>query len=103
MRCLMLPLLLVSALALASCSASRVPLLPPSAPPVADLTVEPEPPLGVEALTSEAAYERWNDSIRAWGRKGWDQVARLCRWHGTRGAELSCPPPIDAAPLKQPR
>lgn len=84
--------LLASALALASCSANRVPPQTFSAPPIADLTVEPEPRLGVEALTSEAAYEGYNQAVLDWGRRGWAAVARLCRWTAAHDANTTCPP-----------
>lgn len=98
MRCPMLVLLLVSALALASCSASKVPPQLPSRPLAADLLVEPEPPLSAAALGSEQAYEAWNEDVRAWGRRGWDRVARLCRWHQSRSPELACPKPAPETP-----
>lgn len=87
-------LLLVSALALAPSCASRGLDLTPSHPPAVDLTVEPEPELPATALQSEQAYEAWNEAVREWGRRGWDAIARNCRWHRAQGAKLTCPGPV---------
>ncbi|QHN69454.1 putative Rz1 protein [Sphingomonas phage vB_StuS_MMDA13] len=61
-------------------------------PPVTDLQVDPEPPYPVEALEpGEAGAEaerKWHDEILAWGRKGWRQNARVCRWAVDLGLEV---------------
>ena len=92
-------LVLASVLALASSCASRGLGLTPSHPPAADLTVEPEPTLPVAALGSEAAYEDWNQAVREWGRRGWDALARTCRWHAAHGAAITCPKPAAGSGL----
>lgn len=62
-------------------------------PPAEDLRVEPKPALSEAARESEAVYEQWNIDIEAWGQRGWDTVARICRWADRNGMTgLSCPP-----------
>lgn len=66
-------------------------------PPAEDLAVMPKPLLDPTALQSEAAGDRYDIAIEAWGEHGWAQVARLCRFHREVGMKgLDCPPP--AAP-----
>lgn len=61
-------------------------------PPAADLRVAAEPPYPLEALTDPKAESDWNDSVLLWGREGWQQVGRLCRWAQRNGAaDLDCP------------
>lgn len=68
---------------------------PPVFPPAADLRVKPKPQLAPEDLASEAALDRHEIALEAWGEEGWRQVARVCRWAVANGAELpfACPPP----------
>lgn len=96
-------LLIVSALVLVPSCASRGLDLTPSHPPAVDLTIEREPTLPTSALDSEAAYEEWNEKVREWGRRGWDAVARNCRWHARHGAVLTCPEALSPGPLIKPR
>ncbi|WP_052730479.1 hypothetical protein [Sphingomonas sp. SRS2] len=58
------------------------------APPAADLIVEAEPQLdaGAVANDSAAALDAYDIEHASWGRRGWDQVARLCRWFRDAGA-----------------
>jgi hypothetical protein len=53
-------------------------------PPASDLAQEAEPPYPVEALQpgeeGRKAEEAWNARILIWGRRGWAQNARVCRW-----------------------
>lgn len=81
---------LASTLALAACFSSAAPPQTFSAPPAADLAVEAEPAIPVEAATSEAAYEGYNQAVLDWGRRGWAAVARLCRWTASHGAAVGC-------------
>ena len=63
-------------------------------PPTADLTVEPEPVLTIETLTSDKAANDHEAAVLAWGRRGWLTVGRICRWAEGMGAEgLDCPDP----------
>ena len=66
----------------------------PLFPPAADLVVQPKPVLAPEALTSEAALDRYDIEIEAWGEDGWKAVGRICRWAVANGAPgLTCPDP----------
>lgn len=53
-------------------------------PPVADLKVDDEPAYPETALQPGEAGQQdedaWRDEVLAWGRKGWAQNARVCRW-----------------------
>lgn len=61
-------------------------------PPAADLQVQPEPDLPAEALTDPELEQAWNDEVLIWGRDGWHQVARLCRFFKGHGMAIACPP-----------
>lgn len=92
MRFLMRHLALASALVLV-CSCDRLePPKPISALPAADLQVEPEPRLTVAQAQSEAGYEAYNQAVLDWGRRGWLQVARACRWTAVHVPGINCPP-----------
>lgn len=91
-------LALAALLVLACSCASREPRLI-GYPPTADLRVEAKPALTVEALASDNALALHDDEIEAWGERGWETVARICRWSVTNGASLPfrCPkPPPDS-------
>lgn len=65
-------------------------------PPAADLQVKPKPVLAPEAVGSEAALDRHEIALEAWGEEGWRAVGRICRWAVENGATgLMCPPPPD--------
>lgn len=53
-------------------------------PPVSDLAQIVEPAYPIEALApgeaGRAAEDAWRDQILIWGRTGWAQNARVCRW-----------------------
>jgi len=61
-------------------------------PPVADLKVDPEPVYPVAALepgeVGQQAEDSWRDEILIWGRKGWAQTARVCKWAVELGLEV---------------
>lgn len=93
-------LALAALLVLASSCASREPRLT-GYPPTADLKVEAKPELSVEAVASDSdnALALHDDEVEAWGERGWEAVARICRWSVTNGASLPfrCPkPPPDS-------
>ena len=71
-----------ASVAVSSC-ASRVETLV-KFPPVADLAQTAEPEYPIAALepgeAGAKAEKEWNDKILIWGRKGWAQNARVCRW-----------------------
>lgn len=59
-------------------------------PPSADLRVEAKPVLDPSAITSEAALDAHDIALEAWGERGWQAVARLCRWAKASGASMPC-------------
>jgi hypothetical protein len=81
-------MMLAAAVAVQSCASKDG--LQTRLPPVADLKVQPEPAYPVEALTDADAERRWNDAVLIWGRDGWRQVGRLCRWANGMGATVEC-------------
>lgn len=58
------------------------------APPAADLAIEAEPQLDPAAVLNDsaAALDDYDIEHASWGRRGWDQVARLCHWFKDAGA-----------------
>ena len=70
-------------------------------PPAADLQVKPEPPIppaafeldatGKQTEAAKAAEDSWGDAVLLWGREGWLQVGRLCRWAEGHGSTVPCP------------
>ncbi len=82
-------LAIVSALALVSSCAGK-PNLVIQYPPAADVRVEAEPVAPPEIATSEAAYEEYNEAVAAWGKGGWAQVARACRYFKGAGMLAEC-------------
>lgn len=92
-------LLIAASLALVSSCASKAPQSAIFQPPVSDLAVEAKPVLDPSALASDAALTAHDDAIESWGERGWDAVARLCRWAVETGADgLECPPPRQPDP-----
>lgn len=61
-------------------------------PPVADLKVDAEPVYPVAALepgeAGQLAEDAWRDEILIWGRKGWAQNARVCKWATELGLDV---------------
>lgn len=48
----------------------------------------------IEALASDQAANDYDNAVLAWGRRGWLQVGRVCRWAAENGmAGLDCPKP----------
>lgn len=91
LRCLTLALLTAALLAPVSSCASKGPT-PLVLPRAADLQVEAKPRLDPAALESEAALERHDNAVEAWGERGWATVGRLCRWAERNGMRIDCPP-----------
>jgi hypothetical protein len=53
-------------------------------------------PAGNPTEAALDAEDGWNDAVLIWGRAGWRQVGRICRWAEEVGGEiegLDCPPP----------
>lgn len=59
-------------------------------PPIADLQTKPEPVFPEEALTDPDAFDKWTSEALLWGRDGWLQVGRLCRYFQGHGMEVDC-------------
>lgn len=61
------------------------------APPAAELTREAEPQLDPLAVANDsaAALDAYDTAHASWGRRGWDQVGRICWWF--RDAGLKTP------------
>ncbi|MFZ5704900.1 MAG: hypothetical protein ACOY5R_06495 [Pseudomonadota bacterium] len=91
--CRMPALLIASALALAlsSCARERPTI---GSPPAADLRSEPEPQLNAAAIEADsaAALDAYDSAHAAWGRRGWDQVARIRQWFCDAGVTMACQP-----------
>lgn len=67
----------------------------PVFPPAADLKAPAKPQLRPEDLTSEAALDKHDIDLEAWGDGMHKQIGRLCRWSVENGAKLpfTCPKP----------
>lgn len=85
-------LLIAASLSLVSGCATKE-RVTPLFPPHADLRAEPKPRLRPEDLASEAALDRHDIELEAWGERGWLAIARVCRWSVENGAVLpfECP------------
>lgn len=94
-------ILVAFVLCVSSCGNSQPPASTPL-PPAADLMDKPEPAIpdaalevgddGKQTPAAREAEAGWNDEILLWGRAGWKQVARLCRWARGHGSPVECPP-----------
>lgn len=84
-RSLTLALLIAVSLSTVSGCASRE-RIQPLFPPASDLQVAPKPQLAPADLDSEAALDRHDIAIEAWGEDGWKAVGRICRWAVANGA-----------------
>lgn len=98
MRSVIARALTIAAFAVAVSSCGSKERISPAFPPVADLQVQTEPQFPIEALdpgeTGARAEHDWNDAVLLWGREGWQQVGRICRWAERNGmADLNCPTP----------
>ena len=86
-------LLIAASLSLAPGCATQE-RIQPLFPPAGDLRVQAKPVLSPDALSSEAALDRHDIALEAWGEDGWKAVGRICRWAVANGAPgLSCPDP----------
>jgi hypothetical protein len=95
----MLACLIASALAPALSSCGRPESAGSKAPPAADLIVEAEPQLDMNAVSedSAAALDDYDTAHASWGRRGWAQVARICRFFRDLGMPTpDCDPPNEA-------
>lgn len=83
-------MLCASVLAVSACAPKE--RLSPAFPPVADLAVEPKPVALPEIVTSAQAAADYDIAVESWGQRGWNAVARMCRWAKDSGASVDCPP-----------
>lgn len=90
MRALTRTLILAASVGFASSCANSVESVP-IFPNAVDLTVQPEPPLPIEALSDPAVEDQWRDETLLWGRAGWQAVGRLCRFFEGHGMVVICP------------
>ena len=88
-RRILLPMLFGLSWAVQGCSPRE--RIQPIFPPVADLEVEPKPPITPEVLTSAQAAAEYDIKLESWGERGWRAVARICRWAKDNGATVDCP------------
>lgn len=83
-------LALVSVAGLASsCGGNVRPTVQLSVP--ADLLQRRDrPPIPVEAVASEAAYEGWRDDVQEWGEENAGIIDRACAYLKDAGVTLTC-------------
>lgn len=96
---LLLACLIASALVLAPSCSDRPASAGLKAPPAADLVVEAEPQLDMNAVLNDsgAALDDYDIAHASWGRRGWAQVVRICRWFRDLGVPTpDCDPPNEA-------
>lgn len=84
-------LLMLSACSLVAPGCAPQVRIQPILPPAADLAVEPKPVPPVDIVTSAQAAADYDIAIEGWGTRGWNAVARICRWAHEQGASVSCP------------
>lgn len=77
-------------LVVSGCGGERV-VSTPIFPPSADLMVEAKPVPGPEIVESAQAAAEYDAAIEAWGERGWNAVARICRFVAGHGMAVSCP------------
>ncbi len=46
-----------------------------------------------DIVTSAHAAADFDVAVQGWGQRGWNAVARLCRWARAQGAAVDCPAP----------
>ena len=93
------PSLMLCGFALAVSACAQQDVIRPAFPPVADLQVEPKPVPPPDIVTSAQAAADYDIAIESWGTRGWQAVARICRWARDLGAQgVNCPPPETPQP-----
>lgn len=102
MRLTKLPALATTLLSLSlvsACGDSR-PASVSAFPPNADLraATTPKPVPGPEIVTDDAARERYNVVVEAWGEALWRAGGRICRWSVENGNRVPFCPRPDADP-----
>lgn len=96
---LLTPLAMLPLLTAATCG--QKPPLYSTYPPVEDVRTEAKPVPGDDVFESDAAAQRYNSSIEAWGERGWAAVGRICRDAVRKGAPYPagwCPAEPATAP-----
>lgn len=86
-------LLLAVLLTTGACSANSPHAETVSSPPAADLVCPAEPDIAAALLTDPSGLS-WDIAVREAGESCRQALARVCRWHQQRGAEVSCPPAV---------
>lgn len=73
-----------------ACASNRPPATPASHPPIADLSCPDEPDV-VAMLEADPSGVTFDAAVRNAGQECRDALARVCRWHKERGADVVCP------------
>lgn len=80
--------LLASVLVLVSSCGDRVASTPT---PPADLFARPaRPVMPAEAVTSEAAFEKWREDVADWGATLDARLYAACKWFEAAGVTVDC-------------
>jgi hypothetical protein len=85
----LIPVLLITS----AFSCSRQPVASASHPPIVDLSCPGEPEI-VRLLEQDPTGLAFDAAVREAGEQCRQALARVCRWHKERGAEVSCPAAI---------
>jgi hypothetical protein len=87
--------LIASALALALSGCGKEQPRPNLTPPAALFQRPERPVMPPEAVSSEAAYEKWREDQADWGKKLDSLFYGACKWFEGAGMAVSCgaPPP----------
>ena len=84
--------LMLCGFVLAASACGQQAVIRPAFPPAADLQVEPKPVPPADIVTSAQAAAEYDVAVESWGTRGWQAVARICRWAQAQGATgLNCP------------
>jgi hypothetical protein len=53
--------------------------------------VEPKPVPTIAIITDAHAAAEYSSAVEAWGERGWNMVARNCRWAQKFDRTVKCP------------
>jgi hypothetical protein len=82
--------LLAALLTIGASGCNKEPVATISHPPTADLNCPAEPE--IEAmLAADPSGVTFDAAVRKAGQDCRDALARVCRWHKERGADVNCP------------
>ncbi len=83
--------MLIPALLIIAASGCNNPPAPSAShPPIVDLACPGEPEIAA-LLAADPSGLSFDVAVRAAGQQCRDALARVCRWHKERGAEVNCP------------